>query len=663
VSVVQTTSTGHIPPSAYKALFAGNIRFGHRLTENDYVVSQSMSTPITANTADKTLSALMQNAILKLSQLDFSNLKYSLHASESQGVHNVTAAADNLLLVGRPVDTFIQSDAGPRALFPLLTARMLNNGSRFYMSKEASIALGPYETFRGGTLHSQLTQREYANEFFRDLEALIQTTTGKTDRAQINRDINSARNLNALESLNYGKKGLVDAVLVGTDQVLSRAKLDEFYKSKHWDPETDQEKIAEFNAKPDSIDDIPKEFLTSLNEYNESSVAPDMTVAPLRRNAYQSATMMPPQPIMINHALNGQGISSVLIDKQNLNERIKSAPNLTGRTEYWLGALKDAPDLLNLLGVLYDDTIHFHTEFTEFSADKITHAIHVLSNKKQQAKATGVEPSNIKILVNSPGGYIHAAEEIRSAINQIEMPVDVIAQGMAASCGSYLLASATGNRLATPNARIMIHQGASGFYGNTKESDEHTDNLEANEKKYAQVIAKSSGRDVKEVRRDLKQDTWMNSLEAMFYGPKGLVDGILVASDKAVTKDDVLEYLKSDPDVQAFLAEKFGKKDAEANVNAYLNEHIKGLREPNEVHQAEKWEKLYGRDPLLNPQFTLQKLAEKAKPLSETKLKDSASRPQQTIDHFNVGLSDDMLGSLLPFLPSEQAQQLISQKK
>ena len=50
----------------------------------------------------------------------------------------------------------------------------------------------------------------------------------------------------------------------------------------------------------------------------------------------------------------------------------------------------------------------------------------------------------------------------------LRAPVSTICIGQAASMGAVLLAAgATGKRYALPNSRIMIHQGSSGFRGNT----------------------------------------------------------------------------------------------------------------------------------------------------------------------------------------------------
>lgn len=652
-SYSETHSTPSVSGSLYtKALVSPQIRFGHQLTKSDYVVSQGAFVPMTADTSAKTLMALMQNALMKLGQGDLSNIKYAPHSYESSYPNDAKATADNLILLGRPVDTVIESIAGPAALYSILMSRVISDQSRAYIAKDATITLGPHEFGAGGKNHDQQIRREFFNEHFRDLESLVSIATGKTDRVAISKDLNSAKELNALEALAYGEKGLADAILMGSDKVLSREKLLEFYQSKGWDPKTDRSQIDSFNQEPDSLEEIPAEFLTPLIEYNKHSVPSELQLKRNTRRNYHSIGDGIEDFAVVKRRLGGdpRQISEAYIDKPTLRDRINGTPDLTSRIELLTGK-----PLFSFPGVIYDDTILFHSAFTDFSVDQVQRAIEALDEKKQrQVDANGNGPSNIKILLNSPGGAGFALEELRSTIHQQNTPVDVIVQGMAASAGAYLLASATGNRFATPSAGIMFHQSLGYSSGNFQQQNEQLDNTQALNKKLAGVLANSTGRDIKDIWRDMKQDTWMNGLEALFYGPKGLLDGILVGPNNAITKEDVLEYLKTDSEVQGFLKEKYGKDNPDENVQEYLDDRLHKLREPNRIHDPEEWEKVYGADPFENSLKTIMAVAEKSKPLDEIeKLKGSAPRSQPTIDQFVVGIDDPRMEMLLPFLNAE----------
>ena len=72
----------------------------------------------------------------------------------------------------------------------------------------------------------------------------------------------------------------------------------------------------------------------------------------------------------------------------------------------------------------------------------------------------------ISMYVNSPGGVVTSGLAIYDTMQYIKSPVTTVCMGMAASMGSLLLgAGAAGQRVALPNARIMVHQPSGGFRG------------------------------------------------------------------------------------------------------------------------------------------------------------------------------------------------------
>ena len=72
----------------------------------------------------------------------------------------------------------------------------------------------------------------------------------------------------------------------------------------------------------------------------------------------------------------------------------------------------------------------------------------------------GQDPEkDIYFYINSPGGSISDGMAIHDTMNYIKCDVSTICVGMAASMGSFLLASGTkGKRFALPNSEILIHQ-------------------------------------------------------------------------------------------------------------------------------------------------------------------------------------------------------------
>ena len=135
---------------------------------------------------------------------------------------------------------------------------------------------------------------------------------------------------------------------------------------------------------------------------------------------------------------------------------------------------------------------------------------------------------DVSVYVNSPGGSVTAGLAIYDTMQFLKCDVVTYCVGQAASMGAVLLAAgAKGKRHALPGARIMIHQPWGGAQGTA--SDIH---IQAQEilrlKDYLNgILAKHTGKSVKEVAKDTDRDFFMSAQEAVAYG---LVDDVLGAA-------------------------------------------------------------------------------------------------------------------------------------
>src|SRR5690606_1521527 len=77
-----------------------------------------------------------------------------------------------------------------------------------------------------------------------------------------------------------------------------------------------------------------------------------------------------------------------------------------------------------------------------------------------------ISDKEIKLIINSPGGYVTSGFTIHDAMKSLKSPVSTICTGLAASMGSILLSAGTkGRRFVYPYARVMIHQPSGGARG------------------------------------------------------------------------------------------------------------------------------------------------------------------------------------------------------
>jgi ATP-dependent Clp protease protease subunit len=126
---------------------------------------------------------------------------------------------------------------------------------------------------------------------------------------------------------------------------------------------------------------------------------------------------------------------------------------------------------------------------------------------------------DIKLYINSPGGSVYDGLAIIDTMNYIEPDVQTIGIGLQASMGAMLLSSgAKGKRFCLPNARIMIHQPSSGTEGKITDQEIALKEGIYLKQVLAEMMAKNTGKSVKEVEKAMDRDHWMSAEEAQKFG-------------------------------------------------------------------------------------------------------------------------------------------------
>lgn len=144
----------------------------------------------------------------------------------------------------------------------------------------------------------------------------------------------------------------------------------------------------------------------------------------------------------------------------------------------------------------------------------------------------GQDPEkDIYFYINSPGGSISDGMAIHDTMNYIKCDVSTICVGMAASMGSFLLASGTkGKRFALPNAEIMIHQPliaggqGGGLSGQATDIKIHADHLVRTRAKMNRLLSEYTGQPLEKVELDTERDNFLSAQEAKEYG---LIDEVI----------------------------------------------------------------------------------------------------------------------------------------
>jgi len=132
---------------------------------------------------------------------------------------------------------------------------------------------------------------------------------------------------------------------------------------------------------------------------------------------------------------------------------------------------------------------------------------------------------DIMLYINSPGGSVTAGLAIYDTMQIVRCEVSTFCVGLAASMGSFLLATGTrGKRFALPHARVMIHQPLGGFSGQATDIEIRAREILRMRETLNSIYARHTGQSIETIARDTDRDNFMSPEEAKAYG---LIDGVL----------------------------------------------------------------------------------------------------------------------------------------
>lgn len=171
---------------------------------------------------------------------------------------------------------------------------------------------------------------------------------------------------------------------------------------------------------------------------------------------------------------------------------------------------------------LFEDRIVFlGVQVDDASADDIMAQLLVLESQDPDR--------DITMYINSPGGSFTAMTAIYDTMQYIRPQVQTVCLGQAASAAAVLLAAGEpGKRLALPNARVLIHQPATGDAGHGQASDIEIQAKEVLRMRtwLEEALSRHSKRSAEEVNKDIERDNILSAQEALEYG---LIDQVLTS--------------------------------------------------------------------------------------------------------------------------------------
>ncbi|WP_026932394.1 ATP-dependent Clp protease proteolytic subunit [Glycomyces tenuis] len=187
-------------------------------------------------------------------------------------------------------------------------------------------------------------------------------------------------------------------------------------------------------------------------------------------------------------------------------------PSFTEKTSYGVKEMnpynKMFEDRIIFLGSPVDDT----------SANDIMSQLIVLEGNDPER--------DIIMYINSPGGSLTALMAIYDTMQYVRPDIQTVCMGQAASAAAVLLAAGTpGKRTALPNSRVIIHQPATeGTFGQASDMEIQAREIMRMRDQLEKVLARHTGQDLTQVRKDIERDKIFTAEEAVAYG---LVDNVL----------------------------------------------------------------------------------------------------------------------------------------
>lgn len=160
--------------------------------------------------------------------------------------------------------------------------------------------------------------------------------------------------------------------------------------------------------------------------------------------------------------------------------------------------------------------IYFSDGFTSESTKPVINTIiekNLLPNSER--------PKEITLVINSPGGSVHAAFALIDTMKGSAIPIKTVGLGLIASCGVLtFMAGTKGKRVITPNTSILSHQYSWGSNGKEHELFARVREYELSTERMIEHYKKCTGLNEKKIREVLlpPQDVWLSAKEAVKYG-------------------------------------------------------------------------------------------------------------------------------------------------
>lgn len=161
-------------------------------------------------------------------------------------------------------------------------------------------------------------------------------------------------------------------------------------------------------------------------------------------------------------------------------------------------------------------SIYFYAEINSKNILKLIKCINE-ANEFVFNKEDEIEKMNIKLFVNSGGGDAFAGLSGMDHVRKNKIPITTIADGYVASAATLLMLGGH-QRIAMANARILIHQLSTGFWGKYVDLLDEVQNSKELMNAFKIIYSSKTSLDKRKLQSLLKKELHMNAKQALEAG-------------------------------------------------------------------------------------------------------------------------------------------------
>jgi ATP-dependent Clp protease protease subunit len=152
--------------------------------------------------------------------------------------------------------------------------------------------------------------------------------------------------------------------------------------------------------------------------------------------------------------------------------------------------------------------------------ESCSQAIHWIIDQNLLAERSRYPKDHLTLIINSPGGSVHACFALMDCMNMSRLPVHTIGLGLIASCGTLITMNGVkGHRTITTNTSILSHQYSWGSKGKQHELMAIVKEFEMSTERLINHYKRCTGLSETKIRKVLlpPEDVWLSPEEALKY--------------------------------------------------------------------------------------------------------------------------------------------------